>query len=350
MQLCSGDKGRLEDGRPLVEKFLPDSNGMVRYRLAPEDPMLTQPAATTVAPQLPSGPIDLLSDSEDVEADSAGADADPQGAKSESEDGEADSGEAGAESEYAEDESAGAAADSACAGADSQGAEADFACAEADSEHAPAHESSFRLPADAAREVVTDAVTAGLPAVATAHPTVMPVQSAPASILRLFRAPPVTLTASQVPWCELSATPTLPPATLPASPPAATAAKPQALSSAPSPVIPLAAAVPAGTLPLLVSQHPAEPRTDRDKRHSPAVPLSGSATSSRGASLGLHCMMAVSPSVRSPPLAQPRAPRSLRHRPARNLRLRMDGDGGKHQVEVQPVHELVSMLTVIAEP
>lgn len=333
MQLCSGDKGRLEDGRPLVEKFLPDSAGVVRYRLAPEDPLLTQPAAMTVAPELPSGTIDLLSDSENVEADSAGADS--QAAKSESANGEADSGEAGAESEYAEDESADAAADSALAAADLQGAEADFECAEADSEHAPAHESSLRAPADRARDAVTDAVAAALPAATAALQSVMPAQT----LLGLLSVSP---TSSPVPQSKVSAIPIRPAA----SPAAAAAANPQALSLATC----LAAAFPAGTLPLLVSKHPAEPRTHQEERHSPAVHLSGGATSSRGASLGLHSTMAVSPSVRSPPLAQPRASRCLRQRPARNLRLRMDDDGGKHQVEVQPVHELISMLTVIAEP
>ncbi|KAL0048657.1 hypothetical protein WJX82_007979 [Trebouxia sp. C0006] len=72
-RLCRGAKGRLEDGRPLVEKLIPSPTSLFRYRLAPEHPSLAPPSALPVqAPELQPEVINPLSDSEDAEAESEG--------------------------------------------------------------------------------------------------------------------------------------------------------------------------------------------------------------------------------------------------------------------------------------
>ena len=54
VQLVHGVHGRLDDGRCLVERLAPDEHGVVRFRLAPEEPVSAQMSEELAAPPSPA--------------------------------------------------------------------------------------------------------------------------------------------------------------------------------------------------------------------------------------------------------------------------------------------------------
>ena len=80
LQLLHGVHGRLDDGRCLVEKLLPDEHGVVRFRLAPEEPLpatgnggLAEPSSPAAAsPQVEAAQVTHSSDSHAAAVGAAG--------------------------------------------------------------------------------------------------------------------------------------------------------------------------------------------------------------------------------------------------------------------------------------
>ncbi|DBB11127.1 TPA: hypothetical protein ACH3X3_006586 [Trebouxia sp. C0006] len=373
-RLCRGAKGRLEDGRPLVEKLIPSPTSLFRYRLAPEHPSLAPPSALPVqAPELQPEVINPLSDSEDAEAESEGAEADTEGAGFDPEDAKEPLEDAAASSAEAR-------AGSRDAGSVLQNAGPSSTNTRVDSAHPGDFHSESSLPTDL---VINRSSTSHAPAALHAKaaaaaqqstsmielwpcsaPDLLPVRPAAPCVIAGFPLPTLPIPPSSPEESSAASPPASPvvslapvksaprPASPPASPPASLALSPVAPPAAfpaalppPSPA-PFSAASPVESSAATLAAPPwrlsadsppvAERSADpglvllKQQRSEAIVPVS-MPTRLQETLLRLDNLMAISPTAPSRRRCHSRAPLSLRLSPVSNLCLRLDGEEGESQ-------------------
>ncbi|DBB04304.1 hypothetical protein WJX77_003918 [Trebouxia sp. C0004] len=333
-RLCHGDKGRLEDGRPLVEKLTPSPSSTVRYRLAPEYPSLPLPSPLPVeAPELQPEVIDLLSDSEDAGAELEGA-----GTKERSEGAEASSAEARA--------------DSRDAGSVLENAELDSADTRGDCAH-PGDCESLPTKLVGNRSVTSDAAAALHATAAAAQQSTSMIELWPSSyagpLLPCIAAPcgiagfpcttwptPSTLpeeSSAACPAASLTLSPAAPPAASPAALPHASLAP---FSAAP-PIVPSAATLAAPPWGISadgppVSERPSDPGlVSLQQQLSEATVPANMPIKLQETLLGFDSIMATSPTAPSGRRCYSRAPLSLRLSPVSKLCSRLDDEEAERQ-------------------
>ncbi|DBA78159.1 TPA: PHD and RING finger domain-containing protein 1 [Trebouxia sp. C0005] len=358
-RLCRGAMGRLEDGRPLVEKVPPSPTSLARFRLAPEYPSLALLSALPVeAPQLQPEVIDLLSDSQDSEAASESAEVDMNGA--------------GFDPEVATESPEGAEAGSAEARPDSKEARSVSPNAGPDSTDTridSAHPGDF----EAKCSLQTDMVLHQTPASKTAaalHATAAAAAQQSTSMIELWPCsasdplplgPAATRGIPDFPLPTLPKPPTLPEefstvcpaASLPASPAASLALFPAAPPAAPPFALPPPALAPSSAAPPLassaatlatpprslsadsppVTKGSADPGSASLKQQpSEAIVQASVPVKSQGTLLGVDNLMAMSPTAPSGRGCHSRAPLSLRLSPVSDLCSRLNDEEAEHQM------------------